>query len=528
MPNINSLLDDHVVLKYEFVDRIFLNGYVSRLQTPDDLAWFLCQHQRQRLPRYELLGEMTRTFVAAIEALATKGGIPVVHFEKRQSKEAVAQPFFQAAAQAQHEAVVLIGIAQESVSVFRPPSHQQRQAHKFAAGRAKAFVKQVYFYIWDRDFGPGFIKFNTYAPFQVRVWLNGHQWLRQHLQRSHHAYEPLDNGIAAVDDPVALDRLCGRFTAAHIQRFFDRWLYRLPNPFTSHDRRAGYTYQLSLLQLEVSRTEVFDRPLHGRQFFEEVIKDHIDLGRPEQIQLVFGRRIQRRRGAPPPRTRIFTHDVNPSLLVAHRNTKVKQYWKGDRALRTETTFNDTYDFEIGRKLKNLPMLITIGIGINRRLLELERQSCRPTPAASIFEALVMPTGQPGRRAPGLRFGDPRVVGLFSALSNFRTIFGGFYAKELRPLIAHHLGRPYSMRQAAYDLRRLIRKGLLERLPRCNRYRLTALGQQLILFTTKLYHRVFCRGFARLQPGYPAGPLNRAWRAYEEALDRLIVEAQIAA
>ena len=125
-------------------------------------------------------------------------------------------------------------------------------------------------------------------------------------------------------------------------------------------------------------------------------------------------------------------------------------------------------------------------------------------------------------------GDPRVVGLFSALSNFRTIFGGFYAKELRPLIAHHLGRPYSMRQAAYDLRRLIRKGLLERLPRCNRYWLTALGQQLILFTTKLYHRVFCRGFARRQPGYPAGPLNRAWRAYEEALDRLIVEAQIAA
>ena len=246
MPNVNSLLDDHVVLKYEFADRIFLNGYVSRLQTPDDLAWFLCQHQRQRFPRYELLGEMTRTLVAAIEALATKGGLPVVHFEKRQSKEAVAQPFFQAAAQAQHEAVVLIGIAQESVSVFRPPSHQQRQAQKFAAGRAKAFVKQVYFYIWDRDFDPSFIKFNAYAPFQVRVWLNGHQWLRQHLQRSHHAYEPLDNGIAAVDDPVALDRLCRRFTAAHIQRFFDRWLYRLPNPFTPHDRRAGYTYQLSL------------------------------------------------------------------------------------------------------------------------------------------------------------------------------------------------------------------------------------------------------------------------------------------
>jgi hypothetical protein len=43
--SINTLLDDHVVVKYEFVDRIFLNGYVSHLQTCDDLAWFLCQHQ---------------------------------------------------------------------------------------------------------------------------------------------------------------------------------------------------------------------------------------------------------------------------------------------------------------------------------------------------------------------------------------------------------------------------------------------------------------------------------------------------
>jgi hypothetical protein len=76
-----------------------------------------------------------------------------------------------------------------------------------------------------------------------------------------HQVEPLDNGIAAVDDPAALHALCRRFSAAHIQRFFDRWMHRLPNPFTANDRRAGYTYQLSILQLEVSRTEVFDRPL---------------------------------------------------------------------------------------------------------------------------------------------------------------------------------------------------------------------------------------------------------------------------
>jgi hypothetical protein len=172
-----------------------------------------------------------------------------------------------------------------------------------------------------------------------------------------------------------------------------------------------------------------------------------------------------------------------------------------------------HDFKIGRSLENLPRLIELGRDINRRLLELERSSCRPAPAASIFETLVMPSGEPGCRAPGLRFGDPRVVALCGALSQFRLVFAGFYAKELRPLVEHHLGRPYTMRQTAYDLRRLGRKGLLERLPGCNRYRLTALGRRLILFCARLYNHVFCPGLARLQPGYPAqqSSVCRPWR-----------------
>jgi len=528
MPNVNTLLDENVVLKCDFVDRIFLNGYVPRLQEPSDLTWFLCQHRGEEIPRYQVLGEMTRRFVAEVEKYAADHTVPVAEFERGQRKETVAQPYFEQAALAGREGVVMIGVAQEKANVFRPPAKGQRQVGKFGAQRNSAYVKHFYIYVWDRDFGPSFIKFCTYAPFQVRVWLNGHQWLLRHLERSGHHVVALDNGIAEVDDQRALDRLCRRFGPAHIQRFFERWIYRLPNPFTRQDRRAGYTYQLSQLQLEVSCTEVFDRPLHGRQFFEEVIKDNIDLGRPERMQLVFGHRILRRHGAPPTRTRIFSQEVDPSLQISHRNTRVKQYWKCDRALRTETTFNDTYDFGIGRKLENLPKLIALGKEINHRLLEMERQSHRASPAASLFESMVMPTGDRGRRAPGLRFGDPRVVALLGALSQFRFVFGGFYAKDLRPLVEHHLARSYSIRQAAYDLRRLMRKGLIQRLPGCNRYQLTSLGRRFILFATKIYNRVFCRGIARLQPTYPDAALNNAWRRFESQLDGLIAEAQIAA
>jgi hypothetical protein len=532
MPDIDTLLDQHVVLAYDQVDRIFLNGYVQKLQEPHQLGWFLCQHRGEEIPRYEILGRMTRDFVAAMEKMAAEDAIPVVEFKKGQRKEDMAWPYQSELLTQGKEGVAMIGVAQEKANCFRPPAKSKRVVGKFAASRNSAFVKHFYVYVVDREWGPGFIKFCTYAPFSVRVCLNGHKWLIQRLRLRGHLVEELDNGISWVDDPAALQRLCRRFalaSPAHIQRFFERWLHRLPNPFTAADRRAGYTYQLSTLQLEVSRTEVFDRPLHGRQFFEQVILQQIDLGRPEKIQVIFNRRPSRRRGQQPARVRVFTQEVDPSLQVSRRNTRVKQYWKCDRALRTETTFNDTYDFNIGRSLKNLPQLIERGRDINYRLLWMERQSQRCTPAASVFEQLVMPTGEPGRRAPGLRFGDPRTVALFGALSQFNlNVFGGFYAKQLRPIVEHHLARPYSITQMGYDLGRLIKKGLLERLPRTNRYRLTALGRQLTLFVTQVYNRLFCRSLAQLDSGSPDTALRRAWANFDRQLQMLSQEASLAA
>jgi len=189
---------------------------------------------------------------------------------------------------------VLIGTAQERANVFRAPAKTKREVGKFAATRNSAFVNSYYFYILDQDFGRSFIKICSYAPFGIRVWLNGHHWVKQQLRHRGIDFEPLDNGIASVADPAALQRTCDRLSAAHVQRFFDRWLYRLPNPFTRKDRAAGYTHELSTLQIEVSRTEIFDRPLHGRQFFEEVIRDNLDLGRPEKLQLIFDKRIPKR------------------------------------------------------------------------------------------------------------------------------------------------------------------------------------------------------------------------------------------
>jgi hypothetical protein len=155
VPDLNTLLDQHVTLVYESVDRVFLNGYVAKLQEPDQLAWFLGQHRGEAVPRYEMLGKMTRDFVAAVEQLAQDRHIPLVTFEKGQRKETIAEPYFAQAALLGREGVVLIGVAQEKANVSRPPRKERRGCGGgFAAGRNSAFVKHLYLYIWDRDFGP--------------------------------------------------------------------------------------------------------------------------------------------------------------------------------------------------------------------------------------------------------------------------------------------------------------------------------------------------------------------------------------
>src|SRR6516165_5107654 len=175
------------------------------------------------------------------------------------------------------------------------------------------------------------------------------------------AFEALDNGILSCANPKRLQAICDGLSAAKIDALLRKWLRVLPHPFTGADRKAGYRYAISILQGEFSTTQVLDRPVHGRLFFEQVIRENLDLGRPEQVQLIFNRRILRNTRARF-RTRVVTQDVTPSLNVYYKNARIKQYHKENRALRTETTINNTYDFGVGRRLHNLPKLRAIGFG----------------------------------------------------------------------------------------------------------------------------------------------------------------------
>jgi hypothetical protein len=139
-----------------------------------------------------------------------------------------------------------------------------------------------------------------------------------------------------------------------------------------------------MLQAEFSLTQMLDKPVSGRVFFEQVIRDNLDIGRPDQVSLIFDRRFMPRGTRATPgrfRTRVITDGVTPSLHVDYKHTRIKQYHKEGRALRTKTTINDTRDFSIGKRLQNLPALREIGFTANRRLLRLQSISHDPITGA---------------------------------------------------------------------------------------------------------------------------------------------------
>ena len=168
------------------------------------------------------------------------------------------------------------------------------------------------------------------------------------------AFTALDNGILWCENPQRLQQLCEELDAEKIEAVFRKWLARLPHPFCPEDRQAGYRYALSILQAELSLTQVLDRPQTGRQFFAEVIRENLDLGRPDRVQLIFGRKVTRRTPGSF-RTRVALRRRGPlpaRPLRALQDQAVPQGRTG--ATLPKTTLNDTYDCGIGRRLCNLP------------------------------------------------------------------------------------------------------------------------------------------------------------------------------
>lgn len=532
---VGDVLAEHVTLEVESVDRAYLNLYIPKLMYPVGVVGFFKHHRGMPFASGALMDPITKAFVASIHRYVKDHTLDLVHFVKGERKDDVALRYL-----ARHdgaEGILFVGRAQEKCTTMRTERRVNPgtgAAYPFIV-KTSAVVNQFYFYGVDDDFGPFFIKFGTYFPYTAKCCFNGHHWAQRQAARAGIGFEVLDNGFLACDDPAALQEICSSFGSHHVEAFVRKWLQRLPPPLTSEDRAAGYDYDISVLQAEFSLTQVVDRPLAGRVFFEGVIRDNLDVGRPDQVSLIFDRSVRTRGKYRTPgrfRTRVITEGVTPSIHSDYKNTRIKQYFKLGHAVRTETTINNSADFGIGRRLHNLAALARIGFKANRRLLETQRTACDTLTGADAYAKVCQPVTVDGQRVPALRFDNPVTQALLVALVVFCPHPDGFTSRDLRELLAPALGlHPDAMTagQLTYHLRRLRLHGLVERTPHTFRYHTTAFGLRSALILSRIHNRFLTTVMADAGPHQPhPSPLGRALDNVATEIDRVAQALRIAA
>jgi len=534
--SVADVLAEHVSFELECIDRMYCNVYQPRLQHVGGVVGYVRHHLGLPVPSTVPLGAISDRFIKQVHAFAATHQVPWVDFVKGQRKDDVMHDqlvVFEASGRT--EGVLFVGRAQEKTTVFRTEKRRNATGHSYPwIVQTTGMVNHFYFYCVDADFGPFFLKFCSYFPYTAKLCFNGHHWAQRQAAKAGIGFTAMDNAFAAVDDPAAVQAICDRFGPGHIQALLDKWLGRLPDPFTPDDRADGFDYQISILQAEFSLTQMLDAPVTGRVFFEHVIRDNLDIGRADQIGLIFNRRIHhgRKRSTPSRfRTRVITDGVTPSLHAEYKHTTVKQYHKEGRALRTETTINNPGDFRLRKGLVNLSALRKIGFSANRRLLGVQRLDHDPIAGTAALHEVTDPVlTAHGSRVPGLPIGKPRSHALFSALLTFRTQLDGFTNRDLRQLTGQLRGidpDTISAGQATYDLRRLRTHHLIEKIPHSHRYRVTDTGLRTAMLLTRVHDRYLPTALAT-QLGPSHNRLKAASDSYQRALDQLARQNGLAA
>jgi len=508
-----------VAFTYRSIDRLILNAYIPTLQMPGAMVTFLREACGKPILSPVVFKALTDRFVAAVHAFAKTHRIPVLRATGRTGPGEVAQRALRAAAWANRWGIVAIVAHQESARVFTS-RHAGGRRTNFWVREERRLVNHYYFYLRDREYGDGFVRISSYAPFQTRIWLNAHGYLTAQLRRRRIAFRPADNCVVDVADPAALATIAQQFDARLVEQIARRWLGWVPDPLTAAERAAGYPWRLSIYQAEFSDNVIFQRTEVLNRVYEDLLRDHLHLGRPDMVKVMFDRRIQRNTPGTF-KTRLLRQGVVSCLKVFYKKSFLKQYNKGGRVLRTEVCVNDPRDFRIGRSLVHLGYLGTVAYHAIGRFLKAQAVAVATALDRSSFERLVTASVEGGQHVAGLRFGAPQVMRLLAALGCAGLTFKAFSYAELRAMLVDRFGAEapeVTPARLSYQLTKLRGKGLVRKVTARNRYTLTDRGYRAALYFTKLHQRL-------LSPTLDS--LDRAMRpalgASPHRLDRALVD-----
>jgi hypothetical protein len=356
------------------------------------------------------------------------------------------------------------------------------------------------------------------------------------LTKEQIAFTQRGNAFVECDNPQRLQQLADQFSPEHIIPFAHRWLAQLVPTLTAMEqRRHGYGFRLFVSQVEYCDNLIFHERAALDRLHERLLDANRTIGRPDRLAFIYGRRFREQTVAGI-KTRITDYEqINPVIRSEFKSTSIKQYVRDHVLLRTEGTSNYTPNLGVNKGIENLPQLRQLFDTGTDRYLAVQQDIMETFIDRGQLRQLQEPTvTSTGRRTPGIKLTDHRLLAVMQALVCFRFL-AGLGTFRTRDLLAHVVkamatpATPYRLSQLRYDLSKLLGKALLVKLPGTHNYQLTPLGFRLCVLYLKLFHKLYAPLTAGLLepfnedaslPDDQRCPLDRLYAAVDAALQAL--------
>lgn len=525
MDRLSELFGERVQFRYTCLDRIVLHGYLTGLQRPGQLVHFFHDVVGVACIEPKVLQGRTAAYREWVDRYTMGQGIPVLAAPKGVRKEELVRPYY--GKLGPHEGIACVLTSLETTRTFisyapqRTPRSGDENYRRIETGR-KRFL-HLYWYVWDPVMGPMSLRVSTYLPFTITAYLNGHHFVSERLRQAGVALYQQDNAILRVADPVALQAAADALTPAVLQERCDYWAAKVAPSFSPAERAAmDLRYRYSLAQIELATDVVFAAPSPLRALFRRAVELGLLMGGADRTTHLFGRQITARYGGKLQTVLDRRNEGHPILRAYSQTAFVKQYEKAETLLRTETCINDPYHLDVGRRLENLPKLVTRMAETNQRFLDTQAELLACTVDQGELARLAQPIQVGQRRVPGLRLQDDRVLRLLDVLLHPGRFVADWTSRDVlaRLLARHRLSEAdYRLTQLRYDLGKLRAHGFVERIGRSRRYRLTARGLKLGVLLVKLRTRLL--GPLATLATAPASPPQTATSSEVEAAFRQV-------
>jgi len=486
---------------YDCVDRVVLNAYLAMCHSPGGFrTWWRAWHDGRddKLDNTQL-ARLAGRFGRRIRAFAKAKGIPLIDCERGERKHLIAEEYL-----ATHDVgrgVFLILVARAVTPTWKVT--RSKSGVLVNLEKKQAFVNHYSFHIMDPDWGHLVIKVSGHPPFGAQIILNGHNYVARRAERAGIGFRKEGNCFTIVDQPARLARVAASLSRpaaiGRLRQVCDRWIYSAVLCFalsSDEQRHAGARYDYSVYQAEYSRNLLFHDGAVLDQVFNRVVdrtRSRLDVPR---LKTLFGAKARPHRDRKKPATLAAVVETHRYDLTWFKVTfgclGLKAYTKGEHVLRIEATCHNAAELGCGRVLEKLPEIVD-------RLGAMAERFCTTLDAASvgflsdgILDELPRPTQLGRTRVGGISLDSPRMRSVLAAVVALSAAPKGFTVADLAAKVHAMTGQTqadYTIRQAAYDLRKLRAKDLVVKPGRSRRYHLPPDAVRTITAVTTFRDRV---------------------------------------